>query len=148
MSDWGPDQILSWAKLRQGEILSDISPLPTETTISATHFYVSVCDLFHIFDIISCQPTRQIINRCQLSPTPILSLIFSPTRQSPFINLGKLWSQNYFSVIMNDRFSERYTTYLVESSLRNPLEIYNECLKKWIIFLSLCDEFGPSSCKG
>ena len=39
---------------------------------------------------------------------PIYSLIFSPTRRSPFINLGKLWSPNYFSFIMNDRFWTRY----------------------------------------
>ena len=56
---------------------------------------------------------------------PIYSLIFSPTRRSPFINLGKLWSPNYFSFIMNDRFWTRYN-----------LPIENKMnLKKWMLIL-------------
>ena len=45
--------------------------------------------------LLSANTRAQIISPCQLSATPILSLIFSATRQSPFINLGKLWSRNY-----------------------------------------------------
>ena len=116
-----PDLVLSKAATG-GDLVRYLSTSHWDHHFRHRFLCFCLCDLFHIFDIISCQPTRQIINPCQLSSTPILSLIFSPTRQSPFINLGKLWSQNYFSFIMNDRFSRRYTTYLAQSLLRNPLD--------------------------
>ena len=46
---------LIWASVTRLEMMSDISPLPAGNAISATEFYVSVYDLFHIFDIINRQ---------------------------------------------------------------------------------------------